>query len=206
MTLGNCFCSNHLCRHRILRTMASKTKNALRKFACMTMAMSYFLIWMLPMILKGLQKIPWPINVNSVVTSMKYFLSFFFLLAFAGCKEKKAERVIEEETESHSDLSAYGFDKLSAYSFFKTPIKNLEPVEGIIPYQLNSPLFSDYAFKKRFLKIPEGQKATYNSDEVFDFPVGTVLIKNFYYPADFRKPESDLRILETRLLIKDEKE
>jgi uncharacterized repeat protein (TIGR03806 family) len=35
----------------------------------------------------------------------------------------------------------------------------------------------------------------------FDFPVGTILIKNFYYPLDFRKPEKGRRILETRLLV-----
>jgi uncharacterized repeat protein (TIGR03806 family) len=73
----------------------------------------------------------------------------------------------------------------------------------VIPYGLNSALFTDYAFKKRFIKIPKGLKANYNPDEVLDFPEGTVLIKNFYYPADFRKPEEYLRILETRLLIKE---
>jgi uncharacterized repeat protein (TIGR03806 family) len=62
-------------------------------------------------------------------------------------------------------------------------------------------LFSDYAFKKRFIKFPEGGYAIYNPDDVFEFPEGTVLIKNFYYPADFSKPEENIRILETRLLI-----
>jgi uncharacterized repeat protein (TIGR03806 family) len=35
---------------------------------------------------------------------------------------------------------------------------------------------------------------------VFDFPEGTVLVKNFYYPADIRKLSSERRLLETRLL------
>jgi uncharacterized repeat protein (TIGR03806 family) len=35
-----------------------------------------------------------------------------------------------------------------------------------------------------------------------DFPDNTVIIKNFYYPADFRKPDADKRIIETRLMVK----
>ena len=45
-------------------------------------------------------------------------------------------------------------------------------------------------------------KLYYNDSVVFDFPVGTILIKNFYYPDDFRKPESKRKILETRLLVR----
>jgi len=36
-----------------------------------------------------------------------------------------------------------------------------------------------------------------------DFENGSVLIKNFYYPKDFRKPEQQKKIIETRLLIKE---
>jgi uncharacterized repeat protein (TIGR03806 family) len=35
-----------------------------------------------------------------------------------------------------------------------------------------------------------------------DFPDNTIIIKNFFYPADFRKPEADKRIIETRLMVK----
>ena len=36
-----------------------------------------------------------------------------------------------------------------------------------------------------------------------DFENGSILIKNFYYTKDFRKPEQEKRIIETRLLIKE---
>ena len=39
-----------------------------------------------------------------------------------------------------------------------------------------------------------------------EFPESTILVKNFYYPADFQKPEGDRRILETRLLINEGEE
>lgn len=42
---------------------------------------------------------------------------------------------------------------------------------------------------------------TYQSDAAFDFPVGAVIIKNFYYFSNAAKPEMGRRILETRLLL-----
>ncbi len=75
------------------------------------------------------------------------------------------------------------------------------PAPGVIPYHLNTPLFSDYAVKFRFMHLPKGKKAKATGDGLLDFPVGTVLIKSFGYPADMRAPGQDMRILETRLLL-----
>lgn len=75
------------------------------------------------------------------------------------------------------------------------------PATGVVPYHLNTPLFSDYSMKFRFMHLPKGKKAKATGDGLLDFPVGTVLIKSFGYPADMRSPDKDLRILETRLLI-----
>ena len=93
---------------------------------------------------------------------------------------------------------------LSEYGFFEGNLANLTPAEGLLPYDLNTPLFTDYAFKKRFIKLPEGTSATYKDSAVFEFPVGSILIKNFYYPKDFRQPEENWQIIETRLLIHEE--
>jgi uncharacterized repeat protein (TIGR03806 family) len=92
-------------------------------------------------------------------------------------------------------------EKLSSYNFFVGKLSDLKPAAGIYPYELNTPLFSNYAEKLRFLKLPAGAKAQYNDTAAFTFPLGTVLIKNFYYPNDFRKPEKGKNILETRLLV-----
>ncbi|TAF67528.1 MAG: hypothetical protein EAZ55_04225 [Cytophagales bacterium] len=95
-------------------------------------------------------------------------------------------------------------EKLSDYDFFKGNIAEQNPQEDVIPYQLNTPLFSDYAEKLRFVRLPIGAKATYQPEEVIDFPVGTVIIKTFYYPKDFRNPLKGRQIVETRLLVKEE--
>lgn len=131
--------------------------------------------------------------------------ALYFVLAalcfLVSCSNKKQEVVVLPEVEIAVDLSSVGKEKLSEYGFFVGALKDLSPAPDVIPYSLNSALFTDYAFKQRFVKIPQGGQVNYHQTEVLDFPTGTVLIKNFYYPADFRRPTENLRILETRLLI-----
>ncbi len=98
----------------------------------------------------------------------------------------------------------YAKPTLSEFGFFKEPLKLQQPIDGIIPYSVASQLFSNYAEKRRFIKIPNDKKLTANSDGSFNYPEGSVLIKTFYYPDNFNEPEKNHRIIETRLLIKTE--
>lgn len=55
-----------------------------------------------------------------------------------------------------------------------------KPAAGVIPFGVNAPLWSDGAQKERFLAVPDGKTITVQDlDGDFDFPNGTVLIKNF---------------------------
>lgn len=92
---------------------------------------------------------------------------------------------------------------LAEYGLF-TDDSGREPVSGVIPYDLINPLFSDHAVKHRLVYVPDGVSATYDAQEAFDFPVGSVLVKTFAYAPDMRAPETDERYLETRLLIRKE--
>lgn len=75
---------------------------------------------------------------------------------------------------------------------------NLELVANTIPYDLATPLFSDYALKLRTITLPDGQPATYNAKRTFDFPVGTIITKTFYYHS----PNSnDMKIGDDREII-----
>ena len=96
----------------------------------------------------------------------------------------------------------------------------LAPNAGVLPYDLVTPLFSDYAHKLRTVWMPAGQSATYTADKAFEFPVGTILSKTFYYPraggpdavlktydAEPGAPAAGLdlsrvRLVETRLLVR----
>jgi uncharacterized repeat protein (TIGR03806 family) len=90
--------------------------------------------------------------------------------------------------------------KLSSYGLFAGDPTEQRPADGVIPYALNSPLFSDYAEKFRFVKLPAGTKAAYRNDTVFEFPVGTVIAKTFAYPSDRPDGSRGRRLIETRIL------
>ncbi|HEX3769045.1 MAG TPA: SO2930 family diheme c-type cytochrome, partial [Puia sp.] len=88
---------------------------------------------------------------------------------------------------------------LSDYGFFKGDLKELNPVNGVVRYELVTPLFTDYAKKDRFIVVPANKQIRYSENGVLDFPDSTILIKNFaYLNAQHQKI-----MIETRLLVKD---
>lgn len=92
-------------------------------------------------------------------------------------------------------------ETLSSYNFFEGDLNNLEATFGVIPYDLITPLFTDYAKKKRFIWMPNGVKANYINDySPLDFPTGCVLIKNFYY--NNVQPDNSTKLIETRIMYK----
>ncbi len=93
------------------------------------------------------------------------------------------------------------YSTLSEYNFFKGDLANMEPQDDVLPYDLITSLFTDYAKKKRFIWFDSGSSASYNGDDsVFNFDDGAVIIKCFYY--DHMMPDDSRKILETRILYK----
>ena len=120
----------------------------------------------------------------------------------ASCTTPEKKKVEIEEVSLSSNESQLDFPKsLSEWNLFQEPVNALIPKEDIYPYDLNSPLFTDYASKLRFVQLPENSSAQYHSDEVMDFPKETILIKNFFYPTDMSDEGGSRKIIETRLLI-----
>lgn len=92
--------------------------------------------------------------------------------------------------------------KLSDYNLFSDAADPTSgPNENGIPYDLSTPLFTDYATKYRFVFVPEGEVAIYSEHEVIEFPVGTVLVKTFSMPLDTASRGVNETNIETRLLI-----
>ena len=89
---------------------------------------------------------------------------------------------------------------LSEWGLFSDMSKRV-PAADVIPYEMRAPLFTDYAAKHRFMYVPEGEKIGYTDAGRWEFPLGTILVKNFAYPLDANDPDAGERILETRLLI-----
>lgn len=137
-------------------------------------------------------------------------VSLVAIALLGSCQSEKAEEQTDQSKSGQRALAPeeatgqYPYRRLSTYGFFEGEMAQLDPSEKLIPYQPASSLFTDYAMKSRFVMIPEGEKALLIEDEI-ELPKGSILVKNFYYPEDYRKPEGDRRIIETRLMIHEEK-
>ncbi len=123
------------------------------------------------------------------------FLALLVLLLspalFAAHAQPSAEAIVAETPPK----------LLSEYGFFDD-VRAQTPAPGVLPFALATPLFSDGALKLRFVHLPAGQAATWHDTEAFEFPVGTALIKTFAFPADYRQPDKDVRLIETRVLLR----
>ena len=88
-------------------------------------------------------------------------------------------------------------------------VPNVVPTEGLIPFAVNSPLWSDGALKSRWMAVPN-DGPPYGPDEQIDFaptgewtfPNGTVFVKEFDLIVNELTQER--KRLETRLLVRDE--
>ncbi len=100
---------------------------------------------------------------------------------------------------SYSYFDAY--EKISDYNIFRGDPHNLITNKEFTPYKLITPLFSDYSWKHRTIYIPSGNNVIYNNKDVFEFPVGTIISKTFYYPKDFNDIEKGISLKETRIMI-----
>jgi hypothetical protein len=77
--------------------------------------------------------------------------------------------------------------------------KDHKVAAGVIPYDVNAPLWSDGANKHRYLAVPGDGKIRYSPDTAWGFPDGSVLVKTFELDLEPGNPASRRR-LETRLL------
>ena len=85
--------------------------------------------------------------------------------------------------------------RLSDWGVILTNGKQLKLNDGVIPYALNTPLFSDYALKLRSVWLPPGTSADYNDEREFDFPVGTIISKTFHYQKAPQWSDTDFVVI-----------
>jgi len=101
------------------------------------------------------------------------------------------------------DLGAPPPTRLSAYRFFTwDAAAGFAFNQRVVPYDVNTALFSDFALKQRAIYVPDGAAATFEPEQALGFPVGSVIIKTFYFPADLRAPDDEQRLIETRLMVR----
>jgi uncharacterized repeat protein (TIGR03806 family) len=147
--------------------------------------------------------------LEGIFKLMKKNYLFPLLLLFIGfvldsCSGSDSEGEAAPVSPVLVNLAEVPYQKLSDYKFFEGELKNQQPSLNVLPFQPSSMLFTDYAHKKRFVWMPPGTKATYNSDNtILDLPVGAALIKTFYYEnVQNILPAGGTRIVETRVMIR----
>jgi len=96
--------------------------------------------------------------------------------------------------------------RLSELGVF-SDLENLTVVQGIFPYEVNAPLWSDRAVKRRWMAIPNdglfneaNEQIQFSTKGEWQFPEGTVFIKHFDLPTSYSDP-TQLTKLETRFFI-----
>lgn len=95
-------------------------------------------------------------------------------------------------TASNSAPAAEAPATLSEHPCYADTVsKQLSP--GVIPYSVNSQLWSDGADKTRYVALPDGKKISLNTKGDMLFPIGSVLVKEFYHQQ---------QIVETRFMMR----
>jgi uncharacterized repeat protein (TIGR03806 family) len=73
------------------------------------------------------------------------------------------------------------------------PANATQPASGLISYSINAPFWSDSAAKDRWMGLPNGTVISVGTNTDWDFPNGSVLVKNF---------RMGTRLIETRLFMR----
>ena len=143
-------------------------------------------------------------------------LGLLLLIGAAGCsKPPPPAQPLAEPTYFEADNPK----SLREWGMVQTSDGALVLGARVTPYDLTTPLFTDYAQKLRTIWMPPGVSAGYTPDDALSFPVGTVITKTFFYPtgakgrvlrqadpSQFHDGDGlklkQVRMIETRLLIR----
>ncbi len=128
----------------------------------------------------------------------------FFLLDYVG----EIRRLVVNPKAGDTEAAKAFPRRLSDTGIFAST-RNHEPAPGVIPYSVNSELWSDGAYKERFMAFPGRSRIERDaihypqpapgSTPGWRFPDGTVLVKTFSLEMKPGDPTSRRRV-ETRLL------
>ncbi|MEL6862120.1 MAG: SO2930 family diheme c-type cytochrome [Pseudomonadota bacterium] len=147
--------------------------------------------------------------------ALKLIWLAFIAAAVSACSDSRVQATFHAEDNP---------PLLNEWGVFDVSGGTLVLSDGVVSYDLNTPLFTDYAHKLRTIWVPTGATpATYREAEHLNLPVGTVISKTFYYPrvtagsdriAKQDDPSGEInpqlrdletvRLLETRLLVRRE--
>ena len=103
------------------------------------------------------------------------------------------------------DSTPKHFPRLLSETGLFQKIADHQVAEGLIPYSVNAPFWSDGAMKSRFIALPTDGKIEIPDQWAWQFPDKTVIVKSFALEQTAGDPVSK-RWIETRLLVKEQGE
>ena len=121
------------------------------------------------------------------------------------CKMGSAGRVYRL---TKAGVGSFPMPALLSQTGVFTNMNTMAAAPGLIPFGVNTPLWSDRAEKLRWIALPNngapygpGEQIAFSETGEWDFPDGTVFVKHFDLPTDDTNPSLRKR-LETRLLVR----
>lgn len=100
---------------------------------------------------------------------------------FYGITGYSSAPVIRKLVQDPSAPTDHGIPSVLSATGCVNPANPRQVVAGAIPYSVNAALWSDGAGKRRWAALPNDGTITIAADGDFQFPVGSVLIKQFSY-------------------------
>ena len=123
---------------------------------------------------------------NRLADSVRRLLILLSLFV-AACSSERPPVVVHAVDAAPERLSEWGVVFASGNSLIVN--------DDVLPYELSTPLFTDYALKLRTVWMPDGTEAIYRADREFEFPVGTVISKTFHYEKANGFSTEDYRVI-----------
>lgn len=115
-----------------------------------------------------------------------------YVVAFSGVGQ--VYRLVPAEDEGDTgDAAGEPFPQTLAETGCLDPADPTQPADGLIPYDLNAPFWSDGLDKQRWFALPDGATITVEEDGRWTLPVGSVVVKAF---------RQDEQPVETRLMVR----
>ena len=143
-------------------------------------------------------------------TGTAFFLTGLVLAILAGCTPNAPFGGASPARFSSQQYP----QQLSAWRLIHSDGRTLTLNPEAMAYDVNMPLFSDYAAKYRTLWLPDQTRASVREDGALELPVGSIISKTFFYPSGHAGRTALTRVsgsqmalegtllLETRLLVK----
>lgn len=140
------------------------------------------------------------ITINNLLPETTYQ---YYILANCSVDNVSMLSDVNEFTTASNPVVVQLLPLLSQLNLFSGDLANLNISPNTFKYDLNTRLFTDYAHKLRVIALPDGTTLEYNGDGFPIFPNGTLIAKTFYYNLDETDLSVGKKIIETRVLIRD---